>query len=88
MSAAAARGGGRGGLKLILGVLVVILLLALVRGKLSDDERQLADLRALGREWGDIAVQVGGTAEARRKQLARAISRVSQELGLDNITDE
>ncbi|MBY0233174.1 MAG: sigma-70 family RNA polymerase sigma factor, partial [Gemmataceae bacterium] len=57
-------------------------LLAAFRGKLSDDERRLADLRANGREWADIAGEVGGTAEARRKQLTRAIARVSRELGL------
>ncbi len=58
-------------------------LLAAFRGKLSDEERQLADLRANGREWADIAGEVGGTAEARRKQLTRAVARVSKELGLD-----
>lgn len=63
-------------------------LLAAFRGKLSDDERQLADLRANGREWADIAVEVGGTAEARRKQLTRAIARVSRELGLDEESDD
>jgi RNA polymerase sigma-70 factor (ECF subfamily) len=63
-------------------------LLAVIRGKLSEEERRLADLRANGREWGDIASEVGGTAEARRKQLTRAISRVSRELGLDDTEDE
>ena len=41
-------------------------------------------LRANGREWSDIAGEVGGTGEARRKQLTRAIARVSRELGLDD----
>jgi RNA polymerase sigma-70 factor (ECF subfamily) len=63
-------------------------LLAAFRDRLSDDERQLADLRALGREWADIARQVGGTAEARRKQLTRAIARVSRELGLEELENE
>jgi RNA polymerase sigma-70 factor (ECF subfamily) len=63
-------------------------LLAVIRGKLSEEERRLADLRANGREWGDIASEVGGTAEARRKQLTRAISRVSRELGLDDTENE
>jgi RNA polymerase sigma-70 factor (ECF subfamily) len=58
-------------------------LLAAFRDRLSEEERQLADLRAQGREWADIARTVGGTAEARRKQLTRAIARVSRELGLD-----
>src|SRR3984957_7287697 len=63
-------------------------LLAAFRGRLSDDERQLADLRAAGCEWADIAREVGGTADARRKQLTRAIARVSRELQLDDFHDE
>lgn len=62
-------------------------LLAAFRTRLSDEERRLADLRAQGREWAEIAQEVGGTAEARRKQLTRAISRVSRELGLDEAAD-
>lgn len=60
-------------------------LLAAFRGKLSDDERRLADLRAQGQEWADIAREIGGTPDARRKQLTRAIARVSRELGLDEL---
>lgn len=63
-------------------------LLALFRDRLSEEERQLADLRAQGREWADIAREVGGSADARRKQLTRAIARVSRELGLDELADE
>ena len=55
------------------------------RSRLSDDELQLADLRAQELEWGEIARRLGGTAQARRKQLARAIDRVSHELGLDEV---
>ncbi len=58
-------------------------LLAAFRGRLSEEELHLADLRSQGREWADIAREVGGTAEARRKQLTRAIARVSRELGLE-----
>jgi RNA polymerase sigma-70 factor (ECF subfamily) len=58
-------------------------LLSAFRDRLTSEERQLADLRANGREWSDIAGEVGGTGEARRKQLTRAIARVSRELGLD-----
>jgi RNA polymerase sigma-70 factor (ECF subfamily) len=60
-------------------------LLAAVRARLSEEERQLADLRGLGEEWSAIAGRLGGTAEARRKQLARALDRVSEELGLGSI---
>jgi RNA polymerase sigma-70 factor (ECF subfamily) len=56
-----------------------------VHNRLSPDERKLADQRALGREWSDIAAEVGGTPEALRKRLSRAIDRVAQELGLDEL---
>jgi RNA polymerase sigma-70 factor (ECF subfamily) len=58
-------------------------LLQAVRDRLSAEERQLAELRAEGREWAQIAGELGGTPEGRRKQLARALDRVSNELGLD-----
>jgi RNA polymerase sigma-70 factor (ECF subfamily) len=60
-------------------------LLAAVRARLSEEERQLADLRAVGEEWSAIAGRLGGTAEARRKQLARALDRVSEELELGSL---
>jgi RNA polymerase sigma-70 factor (ECF subfamily) len=62
-------------------------LLEQVRGRLNADERALVDRRGLGKEWGEIAAELGGTPEARRKQLARALDRVAQELGLDDFND-
>ena len=59
-------------------------LLGEFRKRLSDEERQLADLRSQGIEWAEIAAQVGGTAQGRRKQLARALDRVAHDLGLDD----
>jgi RNA polymerase sigma-70 factor (ECF subfamily) len=56
--------------------------------RLTPEERELAELRALGREWSDIAAQVGGTPGGRRKQLTRAIDRVTRELGLNEEEDE
>jgi RNA polymerase sigma-70 factor (ECF subfamily) len=53
------------------------------RRRLSDAERQLADQRALGRSWAEIATQVGGNADTLRLQLRRAVERVSRELGLE-----
>jgi RNA polymerase sigma-70 factor (ECF subfamily) len=50
---------------------------------LSAEERRLAELRGEGLAWAEIADQVGGTAQARRMQLARAVERVARELGLD-----
>lgn len=48
------------------------------RRRLTEEERQLADLRGRGWEWAGIAEKLGGTAQGRRKQLARAIDRVEQ----------
>jgi RNA polymerase sigma-70 factor (ECF subfamily) len=62
-------------------------LLQKVRERLSDEERQIADLRGQGREWGEVAAHLGGTPEGRRKQLARAIERVAHELGLDEVSE-
>jgi RNA polymerase sigma-70 factor (ECF subfamily) len=58
-------------------------LLEAVRGQLSAEERQLADLRAQGLTWAEIAAQVGGTPDGRRVQLARALDRVAGQLGLE-----
>jgi RNA polymerase sigma factor (sigma-70 family) len=55
-------------------------LLAEVNRRLSKDERLLAALRADGCEWTEIAARLGGTPEARRKQLARAVDRVEHQL--------
>jgi len=53
------------------------------RKRLSDDERRLADQRAQGRSWAEIAAESGVNAGALRMQLTRAIDRVSQELRLE-----
>jgi RNA polymerase sigma-70 factor (ECF subfamily) len=58
-------------------------LLERVRRSLDPEERQIADLRGQGYAWAEVAAQMGGTAEARRKQLTRALERVTAELGLD-----
>jgi RNA polymerase sigma-70 factor (ECF subfamily) len=61
-------------------------MLAEIRLRLSAEERRLADLRGQGREWAEIAAEMGGTPQGRRKQLERALERVGGELGL--ATDE
>src|SRR5262249_26048137 len=58
-------------------------LLAECRKRLSNDERELAELRAQGREWADIGAERGESPEALRKRLARALDRVAEQLGLD-----
>jgi DNA-directed RNA polymerase specialized sigma24 family protein len=54
------------------------------RGRLSAEERRLAELRSQGREWAEIARELGGTPQARRKQLARAVDRAARDLGLED----
>jgi RNA polymerase sigma factor (sigma-70 family) len=58
-------------------------LLLEVRRRLSPEERRLVELRHESHDWDAIATEVGGTPEALRKRLARALDRVAQELGLD-----
>ena len=58
-------------------------LMEAARRLLSAEERYLADQRALERSWNDLAAERGSTAEALRKQLARAMDRVARLLGLD-----
>src|SRR5262245_45818564 len=41
-------------------------LLARVRAELTADERAIADHRAAGRTWDEVAREMGGTAEGRR----------------------
>jgi RNA polymerase sigma-70 factor (ECF subfamily) len=54
-----------------------------LRANLSDEERYLADQRVLGRDWAEIAAELGCNAEALRKKLARAIERVTRQLGME-----
>jgi RNA polymerase sigma factor (sigma-70 family) len=63
-------------------------LLAKVREHLTDDERQLAELRGRGDSWAEVAASQGGTPESMRKKLSRALDRVLTELGLDEASDE
>jgi RNA polymerase sigma factor (sigma-70 family) len=53
-----------------------------VRDRLNPQERYLAEQRALGRAWKELADEVGGTDVALRKKLTRALDRVMTELGL------
>jgi hypothetical protein len=58
------------------------------RTRLSPEERRLADLRASGQNWAQIAAEIGDGAEALRKKLTRAIDRIASKLGLDAYDDE
>jgi RNA polymerase sigma-70 factor (ECF subfamily) len=63
-------------------------LLDKVRDRLAPDERFLAEQRALGRTWQDLADEVGGTDVALRKKLTRALNRVMADLGLGDEGDD
>jgi DNA-directed RNA polymerase specialized sigma24 family protein len=58
-------------------------LLQEVRRRLTEQERYLAEQRALGRTWAEIAAAVGDRADALRMQYTRALDRVVRELGLE-----
>jgi RNA polymerase sigma factor (sigma-70 family) len=55
---------------------------------LSAEERELVELRKDGLEWAAIAERKGGTPEALRKKLGRAVERVAHQLELDDYIDE
>jgi RNA polymerase sigma-70 factor (ECF subfamily) len=63
-------------------------LLQAVRRDLTEEERQLAERRARGLSWAEIVAELGGTAEARRQQMKRAIARVTRRFGLDEALDD
>ena len=57
----------------------------LLRGRqmLSPDERRLAEARANGQTWEEIAAELGGTPDRLRMQFSRAQARVAAALGLE-----
>src|SRR5262249_45610094 len=63
-------------------------LLKAVRSQLSDAERYLAEQRAQGRAWADLAAELNSTPEALRKQLARAVERAAHAVGLEDVKEE
>jgi RNA polymerase sigma factor (sigma-70 family) len=63
-------------------------LISKAKGLLADEERQMAELRGQDKTWEEIALIMGGTAQARRVQFSRAIDRVTHSMGLDESEDE
>lgn len=57
-------------------------LLEMVRKQLTDEERYLAEQRALGRDWAEIAAERGGSPDGLRMKLQRAMDRVVEQLEL------
>jgi DNA-directed RNA polymerase specialized sigma24 family protein len=52
-----------------------------VRSRLSEAERRLFDLKALGLTWPEIAARVGGQPDALRMRLTRAVVALLTTLG-------
>ena len=59
-------------------------LLGEARRLLTPEELRLLEWRQQGREWSEIAAELGGSPEALRKQLSRATDRVAAQLRLDD----
>lgn len=58
-------------------------MLGRARSYFSAEELYLVEQRASGRQWADLAAELGSTPEALRKKHSRAVERVARELGLD-----
>ena len=52
-----------------------------VRQRLAEETRLLFDLKARGLGWGEIAAQVGGSPDALRMRLTRAVAAALSDLG-------
>jgi len=59
-------------------------LLGAFRTLLSQQEWELAEKRSEGQGWAEIAANLGGSPEGRRKQLARALDRATHQMRLDD----
>ncbi|MEM7232528.1 MAG: hypothetical protein AAF517_10155 [Planctomycetota bacterium] len=51
--------------------------------RLPEEEARIAELRAKGTPWSEVATEFGEQSDALRKRLARATNRVLKELGLE-----
>jgi RNA polymerase sigma-70 factor (ECF subfamily) len=55
-------------------------LLEMISRSLGPEEAELAQRRLQGMTWGEIAAELGGSADGRRMQLARAAERLARDL--------
>jgi RNA polymerase sigma-70 factor (ECF subfamily) len=60
-------------------------LLQAIRRQLTTEEQYLADQRAAGRGWIELAAELGCTPDGLRKRYERTMDRVVQDLGLDEV---
>ncbi len=63
-------------------------LLVELRARLSDQARYLADQRAAGRTWRDLAAELGKSAEALRIQHRRAVRQAARQMRLEDLLKE
>lgn len=56
--------------------------LELLHSSLTDEERRIFELRNQGYGWEEVASSMGGSGQARRMQLTRALDRMKERLGL------
>jgi RNA polymerase sigma-70 factor (ECF subfamily) len=61
-------------------------LLHKIRERLTAEERDLAEQRAQGRPWAEIAAERQDSPERLRKLLERAVDRVTREVGLEEVS--
>jgi DNA-directed RNA polymerase specialized sigma24 family protein len=52
---------------------------------MSNDTRGIAERRMRGESWSDIALDLGGTPDARRKQYERAVAYIAEVLDFASI---
>jgi RNA polymerase sigma factor (sigma-70 family) len=52
--------------------------LEILKASLTEEERQIFDLRVGGLSWKQVATRLGGSGPARRMQLSRGLERVEQ----------
>jgi RNA polymerase sigma-70 factor (ECF subfamily) len=60
-------------------------LLELVRTRLTEKDRYLAEQRALGRNWQELATELNEKPDALRMRLSRALDKVAADLGLSEM---
>ncbi len=60
-------------------------LLELVRARLTEEDRYLAEQRALGRNWQELAAELGEKPDALRMRLSRALDRIAADLRLSEM---
>jgi RNA polymerase sigma-70 factor (ECF subfamily) len=58
------------------------------RRRMTPEEQQILERREQGLGWGEIAAELGGRPDTLRIRLARAVARITRQLGCDGGPDE